>query len=105
MTLFWNKYSSGRNFNINNFRNTKRHNIFVTWSPYQRGLTFHNFLINYFVNKKKIAFIKFKKSINNLKIGNPPHIFLNEKYYITYDDCVSFEEIFFLKNNFKSKKN
>tara|TARA_B100000963_G_scaffold221797_1_gene193309 strand:+ start:1177 stop:2085 length:909 start_codon:yes stop_codon:yes gene_type:complete len=104
MKLFWDKYSSGRKFNLNNFRNTKKHNIFANWSPYQRGLTFHNFLINYFVNQNKLPFIKFKKNINNLNIGNPPHILFNEKYYITYDDCLSFEEIFFLKRNFKTKK-
>jgi putative sugar O-methyltransferase len=104
MTLFWNKYSSGRNFNINNFRNSKKNNIFANWSPYQRGLVYYNFLINYYVNQNKLAFIKFKKNINNLNIGNPPHLFLNKKYHITYDDCLSFEEIFFLKKNFKTKK-
>ena len=97
MTLFWDKYSSGRNFNINNFRNSKKNNIFANWSPYQRGLVYYNFLINYYVNQNKLAFIKFKKNINNLNIGNPPHLFLNKKYHITYDDCLSFEEISFLK--------
>ena len=61
MTLFWDNHSSGRKFNLKNFRNTREHNIFANWSPYQRGLTFHNFLINYYVNENKKAFIKFKK--------------------------------------------
>lgn len=101
MTLFWNKISTNRKFNINNFRNTKKHNIFANWSPYKRGLLFHNFLINYFLRKNKTKFINFKKKINNLNIGNPPHIIFNEKYYISYDDCLSFEEISFLKKNFR----
>ena len=95
MKLWWNKHSSGRKFNLNDFRNTKKHNIFGIWSPYQRGLTYQNFLINYYVNQNKLPFIKFKKNLNNLNIGNPPHIFFNKKYYISYDDCTSFEEIFF----------
>jgi len=104
MKLWWNKHSSGRKFNLNDFRNTKKHNIFGIWSPYQRGLTYQNFLINYYVNQNKLPFIKFKKNLNNLNIGNPPHIFFNEKYYISYDDCLSFEEIFFLKKHLKIKK-
>ena len=61
MTLFWKKHSSARKFNLKTFRNTIAHNIFANWSPYERGLTFHNFLINYYVNENKSAFIKFKK--------------------------------------------
>ena len=101
---FWKKHSSNRKFNLDTFRNTKAHNIFANWSPYQRGLTFHNFLINYYVNENKAAFIKFKKKINNLNIGNPPRVFFDEKYNISYDDCLSFEEVNFLKKNFKKKK-
>ena len=104
MKLFWDKHSSGRKFNLNTFRNTKNHNIFANWSPYERGLTFHNFLINHYVNQNKLEFIKFKQKINNLNIGNPPHILFDEKFYISYDDCLSFEEISFLKKNFKTRK-
>ena len=103
MTLFWEKKSLNRNFNINNFRNSKKHNIFANWSPYSRGFTYYNFLINYYVNQNKLAFIKFKKNLNNLNVGNSPHLFLNEKYNISYDDCLSFEEISFLKKYFKTK--
>ena len=104
MKLFWDKQSSDRKLNLNVFRNTKKHNIFASWSPYQRGLLFHNFLINYYVNQNKLLFLKFKKNLNNLNIGNPPHIFFNNKFYISYDDCASFEEIFFLKKHIKTKK-
>ena len=104
MTLFWKNHSSGRKFNLKTFRNTREHNIFANWSPYQRGLTFHNFLINYYVNENKPAFIKFKKKINNLNIGNPPSVFFNERYNISFDDCLSFEEVNFLKKNFKKDK-
>ena len=104
MTLFWDKQSSGLKFNLSTFRNTKEHNLFATWSPYQRGLLYYNFLINYYVNQNKSEFIKFKKTINNLNIGNPPHILFNEKFYISYDDCLSFEEIFFLKKKIQNKK-
>lgn len=45
-----------------------------------------------------------KKKINNLNIGNPPSIFFDEKYNISYDDCLSFEEVNFLKKNFKKNK-
>jgi putative sugar O-methyltransferase len=102
--LFWKKHSSNRNFKLNTFRNTKKHNIFSSWSPYDRGLLFHNFLINYYVNQNKTEFIKFKKNINNLNLGKPPHILLDNKYHISYDDCVSFEEISFLKKNIRKKK-
>ncbi len=103
MSLFWEKQSSNRKFDLKSFRDTKNHNIFASWSPYTRGLTFHNFLINYYVNNHKKDFLKFKKSINNMNIGNPPSIFYQNKFYITYDDCVSFEEISFLLKNFKKK--
>ena len=95
MTLFWDKKSSNRKFSINNFRNSKNHNIFANWSPYQRGLVHYNFLINYYVNQNKSEFIKFKKNLNNDNIGNSAHLFLNEKYYITYNNCLSFEEFSF----------
>lgn len=104
MSLFWEKQSSNRKFDLKTFRNTKNHNIFASWSPYTRGLTFHNFLINYYVNNNKKKFLKFKKSINNLNIGNPPSIFYENKFNVTYDDCVSFEELNFLSNIFKNKK-
>jgi len=101
MKLFWEKQSYKRKFDIKSFRNTKEHNIFANWSPYSRGLTFYNFFINYYVNNNKEDFIKFKKRINNLNLGNPPGIFYEDKYKISYDDCVSFEELNFLKKNFK----
>ena len=104
MKLFWEKHSANRNFNLNNFRNTKNHNIFASWSPYKRGLLYHNFLINFYVKQNKKNFIKFKKKLNNLNIGNPPTVHFDNKYFISYDDCLSFEEIFFLKKYFKTKK-
>ena len=81
MDLFWQKFSKNRNFNIANFRNTSKHNIFANWSPYERGLTFHNFLINYYVKNNKKKIINFKKKINNLKIGNPPGINYDNKFH------------------------
>lgn len=104
MSLFWEKQSNNRKFDLKTFRNTKNHNIFASWSPYTRGLTFHNFLINYYVNNNKKKFLKFKKSINNLNIGNPPSILYENRFNVTYDDCVSFEELNFLSNIFKNKK-
>lgn len=104
MKLFWKKHSLGRKFNLNTFRNSKKHNIFANWSPYSRGLTYHNFFINFYVNQYKKKFINFKKTINNLNLGNPPNIFYDSKYHITYDDCLSFEEISFLKKYIKSRK-
>ncbi len=100
---FWLKYSKNRKFHLNSFRNTRQNNIFTTWSPYSRGLTFYAFLVNYFVKNNKADFINFKKKINNKNIGNPPKIFFDRKYYITYDDCISYEEIKFLKKNLKRK--
>jgi hypothetical protein len=79
------------------------HNISSSWSPYDRGLLFHNFFINYYVNQNKTEFIKFKKNVNNLNLGKLPHILLDNKYHISYDDIVSFEEIFFLKKNIRTK--
>ena len=104
MELFWEKFSKDRNFDITNFRNTKQHNIFANWSPYERGLTFHNFLINYFINNNKKKFINFKKKINNLNIGKAPGIFYDNKFHISYDDCLSFEEYDFLYENLNKKK-
>jgi putative sugar O-methyltransferase len=104
MQLFWEKYSKHRNFNINNFRNTKHHNIFSNWSPYDRGLTFHNFLINYFVKNNEKKFINFKKKINNLNLGKPPGIIYDNKYNISYDDCLSFEEYIFLNKHLVNTK-
>ena len=103
MKLFWERQSYQRKFDIKKFRNTNNHNIFANWSPYSRGLTFYNFFINYYVNNNKEHFIKFKKKINNLNLGNPPGISYENKYKISYDDCVSFEELKFLKKNFKKK--
>lgn len=104
MKLFWDKHSSQLNFNINTFRNTKKNNVFANWSPYTRGLLYQNFFINYYVNKNKNNFIKFKKTLSNLNFGNPPCILYNNKYNITYDDCLSFEENSFLSKYFKNKK-
>ena len=101
MKLFWKKLSFKRKFNLYTFRNTRKHNIFANWSPYSRGLTYHNFLINLYVNSNKKKFINFKKSINNLNLGNPPGIFYDNKYHITYDECVSFEEFIFFHSNKK----
>jgi len=105
MKPFWQNHSSNRKFNLKTFRNTKNHNIFANWNPYLRGLTYYNFLINFYVNQNKKEFIKFKKTINNLNIGNPPCVFYNNKHFISYDDCLSFEEISFLKKYIKKKKN
>ena len=58
---FWFKYSKNRKFYLNSFRNTKQNNIFTTWSPYSRGLTFYAFLVNYFVKNNEVDFINFKK--------------------------------------------
>ena len=104
MDLFWQKFSKNRNFNIANFRNTSKHNIFANWSPYERGLTFHNFLINYYVKNNKKKIINFKKKINNLKIGNPPGINYDNKFHISYDDCLSFEEFDFLNKHINKTK-
>ena len=104
MQLFWQKFSKNRNFNVSNFRNTKKHNIFANWSPYERGLTFHNLLINYYVENNKKKIINFKKKINNLKIGNPPGIYYDNKYHISYDDCLSFEEFNFLSGHINKSK-
>ncbi len=75
--MFWDKKSSNRKFSINNFRNSKNHNIFANWSPYQRDLVYYNFLINNYVNQNKSEFIKFKKNLNNDNIDNSPHLFIN----------------------------
>ena len=97
MVLFWEKLLKGRKFRLNDFRNTKNHNIFANWNPYTRGLTFQNFLIYQFVNNNSKDFINFKKKINNLNIGNSPSINFNNKYKVSIDDCLSFEEVGFLK--------
>lgn len=97
--LFWKKLSKNRKFNLSNFRNTKHHNIFANWSPYERGLTFHNLLIYQFVKSNLKKFIIFKKKINNFNIGNAPGIYFQNKFNISMDDCLSFEETTFLKNN------
>ena len=57
--MFWDKLIKNRKFNLNNFRNTKKHNIFANWSPYERGLTFHNYLIYNFL--KTIPKLKLSK--------------------------------------------
>ena len=43
--MFWDKLIKNKEFNLSNFRNTKKHNIFANWNPYKRGLTYHNYLI------------------------------------------------------------
>ena len=101
MVLFWEKLLKGRKFKLNDFRNTKNHNIFANWNPYTRGLTFQNFLIYQFINNNGKDFINFKKKINNLNIGNSPSINFNNKYKVSIDDCLSFEEVVFLKKNLK----
>lgn len=102
--LFWEKYSKGRLCNLKNFRDTKKNNIFASWSPYDKGLPYYNFQIFQFVLKYKKKFISFKKK-NNRTIGNPPSINFDNKYNICFDDCLTFEEIFFLQKNFNNKKN
>ena len=97
--LFWKKHSKKRNWKLNSFRNTKQHNIFANWNPYSRGLTFHNLLIFQYIKKNLKNFILFKKKINNLNLGNPPGIKLNSKYFVSIDDCLSFEEMLFLNKS------
>ena len=99
--LFWKKHSENRIYNIKNFRNSKKNNIFANWSPYTRGLTYYNFFLNYYFKKNKKKFLAFKKKINNLNLGNAPGIKYDDKYNISYDDCLSFEEIIFLKDKNK----
>ena len=96
--MFWDKLIKNRKFNLSDFRNTKKNNIFANWNPYRRGLTYHNYLIYNFINlfsKKK--FLKLHRKLGNTNIGNPPGIMF-DKRKITFDDCWSVEELFFLKD-------
>ena len=96
--MFWDKLIKNRDFTLSNFRNTKKHNIFANWNPYKRGLTYHNYLIYNFINSfSKKKFLKFHRKLGNTNIGNPPGIIF-DKRKITFDDCWSVEELFFLKD-------
>ena len=58
--MYWNKLIKNRKFNLSDFRNTRKHNIFANWNPHKRGLTYHNYLIYNFINLfSKKRFIKF----------------------------------------------
>ena len=99
--MFWNKLLKNRKYNLNNFRNTKKHNIFANWSPYKRGLSFHNFLIYNFIklfSEKKI--INLHKKLKKTNLGNPPGIMF-KKRFITIDDCWTLEELMFLEKIIK----
>ena len=99
--MFWNKLLKNRKYNLNNFRNTEKHNIFANWSPYKRGLSFHNYLIYNFIKlfpEKKI--INLHKKLKKTNLGNPPGI-LFKKRFITIDDCWTLEELMFLEKIIK----
>ena len=99
--MFWNKLLKNRKYNLRNFRNTEKHNIFANWSPYKRGLSFHNYLIYNFIKlfpEKKI--INLHKKLKNTSLGNPPGIIF-KKRFITIDDCWTLEELIFLEKIIK----
>ena len=99
--MFWNKLLKNRKYNLKNFRNTKKHNIFANWNPYKRGLSFHNYLIYNFIKlfpEKKI--INLHKKLKNTNLGNPPGITF-KKRFITIDDCWTLEELMFLEKIIK----
>lgn len=103
--MFWDKLIKNRKFNLNNFRNTKKHNIFANWSPYERGLTFHNYLIyNFLKTIPKLKLSKILKKLGNTELGNPPGITYNNKK-VTFDDCWTIEELIFLNNKIKKNSN
>lgn len=99
--MYWNKLLKNRKYNLNTFRNTEKHNIFANWSPYSRGLLFHNYLIYNFIklfNEKKI--INLHKKLKKTNLGNPPGI-LFKKRFISMDDCWTLEELMFLEKMMK----
>ena len=103
--MFWDKLIRNRKFNLNNFRNTKKHNIFSNWSPYKRGLTFHNYLIyNFLKTIPKLQLSRILKKLGNTELGNPPGITYNNKK-VTFDDCWTIEELIFLNNKIKKNSN
>ena len=53
-------------------------------------------------SKKK--FLNFHRSLGNTNIGNPPGIIFDERK-ITFDDCWSVEELFFLKDKIRKNFN
>lgn len=102
---FWVKRAKKKKFNISKFRNHSTLEIFSTWSPYNRGLIYHNFLIfNYLNNFPKDKFIKIFKQCKIKNLGNPPSINF-ENNNITFDDCWTIEEIQFLKKQKRKFKN
>ena len=99
--MFWDKLLKNRKYNLKNFRNTQNHNIFANWSPYKRGLSFHNYLIYNFIKtypEKKI--LRLHKKLQNTGLGNPPGIIF-KKRLITIDDCWTLEELIFLEKIIK----
>lgn len=103
--MYWDKLLKNKKFNLSDFRNTRKNNIFANWNPYKRGLTYHNYLIYNFINlfpKKK--FLKFHKRLGNTNIGNPPGIMFSKRK-VTFDDCWSVEELFFLKDKIRKNSN
>ena len=86
--MYWDKLLKNKKFNLSDFRNTRKNNIFANWNPYKRGLTYHNYLIYNFINlfsKKK--FLKLHRKLGNTNIGNPPGIMFDERK-ITFDDWI-----------------
>ena len=91
---FWFKYSKNREFHLNSFRNTKQNNIFTTWSPYSRGLTFYAFLVNYCVIDYRQILTITKKYLKSIL----------EKKYFDKIFFIEFEKFNFKKDYFKGSK-
>ena len=103
--MYWDKLLKNKKFNLSDFRNTRKNNIFANWNPYKRGLTYHNYLIYNFINLfPKKEFLKFHKRLGNTNIGNPPGIMFSKRK-VTFDDCWSVEELFFLKDKIRKNSN
>jgi putative sugar O-methyltransferase len=103
--VYWDKLLKNKKFNLSDFRNTRKNNIFANWNPYKRGLTYHNYLIYNFINLfPKKEFLKFHKRLGNTNIGNPPGIMFSKRK-VTFDDCWSVEELFFLKDKIRKNSN
>jgi len=103
--VYWDKLLKNKKFNLSDFRNTRKNNIFANWNPYKRGLTYHNYLIYNFINLfPKKEFLKFHKRLGNTNIGNPPSIMFSKRK-VTFDDCWSVEELFFLKDKIRKNSN
>ena len=103
--MYWDKLIKNKKFNLSDFRNTRKNNFFANWNPYKRGLTYHNYLIYNFINLfPKKEFLKFHKRLGNTNIGNPPGIMFSKRK-VTFDDCWSVEELFFLKDKIRKNSN